>query len=58
MESKEDYNKERNILQKIIVDTGDDYPEFDNSSKDSSILFIDSSSNDMDVDEVSKSFED
>ena len=51
MESEKDYNQERKNLQKIVVDTGDDYPEYDNSSEDSSISSIDSSSNDTDVDE-------
>ena len=55
MESKKDYNQERKNLLKIVVDTGDDYPDFDNNSEDSS---IDSSSNDMDVDEVSENSED
>ena len=57
MESEEDYNQEKNLL-KIVVDTGDDYLEYDNSSEDSSISSIDSSSNDIDVDEVSENFED
>ena len=43
---------------KIVVDTGDDYPEYDNSSEDYTILSIHSSSNDMDVDEVSENPED
>ena len=42
---------------KIVVDTGDDYPEYDNSSEDSSILPIDSSSNDMDIEEAPNIFE-
>ena len=54
MESEEEYNQERKNLLKIVVDTGNDYPEYDNSSEDSSILSIDSSSNYMDVDEVSE----
>ena len=43
---------------KIVVDTGFDYPEYDNSSEDSSISSIDSSSYDMDVDEASENPED
>ena len=43
---------------KIVVDTGDDYPEYDNSSEDSSISSIDSSLNDIDVDEASENFDD
>ena len=43
---------EKKIL-KIVIDAGDDYPEFDNSSEDSTISSFDSSSNGMDVDEVS-----
>ena len=58
MESEEDYNQERINLVKIVVDTGYDYSEFDNSSEHSSISSIDSSSNDMDVDEVSENPED
>ena len=58
MESEEEYNKDRKNLLKIVVDTGDDYPEYDYSSEDSSISSIDSSSNDMDVDEVSENPED
>ena len=58
MESEEEYNQDRKNLMKILVDTGDDYPEYDNSSEDSSISSIDSSSNDMDVDEVSENPED
>ena len=42
MESKEDYNQEK-ILLRIVVNTGDDYFEFDNSSEDSSTSSIDSS---------------
>ena len=49
--------KKENLL-KIVVDTGDDYPEYDNSSEDSSISSIDSSSNYLDVDEVSQNHED
>ena len=58
MESEEEYNQDIKNLLKIVVDTRDDYPEYDNSSKDSSILSIDSSSNYMDVDEVSENPED
>ena len=58
MEREEEYNQNRKNLLKIVVDTGDDYPEYDNSSEDSSISPIDSSSNDMDVDEVSENPED
>ena len=54
MESEEEYNQNRRNLLKIVVDTGNDYPEYDNSSDDSSISSTDSSSNDMDVDEVSQ----
>ena len=59
MESEEEYSQERkkNLL-KIAVDTGNDYPEYDNSSEDSSISSIDSSSNDMEVDEVLENPED
>ena len=57
MESEEEYNQDRKNLLKIVVDTGDDYPEYDNSSEDSSISSIDSSSNDMDVDKISENFE-
>ena len=41
----------------VVVDTVDDYPEYDNSSEDSSISSIDSSSNDMDVDEILENFQ-
>ena len=58
MESNEECNQERKNLLKIVVDTHDDYPEYDNSSEDSSISSIDSSSNYMDVDEVSQNHED
>ena len=58
MESEEEYNQDRKNLLKIVVDTGDDYSEYDNSSEDSTILSINSSSNDMDVDEVSENHED
>ena len=58
MENEEEYNQDRKNLLKIVVDTGNDYPEYDNSSEDSSISSIDSSSNDMDVDEVSENPED
>ena len=58
MESEEEYNQDRKNLLKIVVDTGDDYPEYGNSSEDSSISSIDSSSYDMDVDEVSENPED
>ena len=58
MESEEDYNQERENLLKIVDDTGDDYPQCDNSSKNSSISTFDSSSNDLDVDEVSDNLED
>ena len=34
MESEQDYNQERKNLLKIVVDTGDDYSKFDNSSQD------------------------
>ena len=57
-ESDEVCNQERKNLMKIVVDTDDDYPEYDNSSENSSILSIDSSSNYMDVDEVSQNHED
>ena len=50
MVSEEEYNQDRKNLLKIVVDTVNDYPEYDNSSEDSSISPIDSSSNDMDVD--------
>ena len=56
MEREEEYNQDRKNLLKIVVDTGDDYPDFDNSSEDSSISSINSSSNDMNVDEVLKIF--
>ena len=58
MKSEEEYNQDRKNLLKIVVDTGNDYPEYDNSFEDSSISSIDSSSNDMDVDEVSENPED
>ena len=58
MKSKEDYNQERKNILRIVVDTGYDYPEYDYSSEDSSISSIDSSSNDMDVDEVPGNSED
>ena len=58
MESEEDYNQDRINLLKIVVDTGNDYPEYDNSSEDFSISSIDSSSNDMDADEVPENHED
>ena len=47
----------KNLL-KIVVDTGNDFPEYDNSSEDSSISSINPFSNDMDVDEVSENPED
>ena len=50
MEIEEDYNRTKRDLLRSIIDTGDDYPEFYNSSEDSSISSISSSSNDMDVD--------
>ena len=50
--------KNEKYLLKIVVDTGNDYLEFDNYSEDSCISYIDSSSNDMDVDEASEIFED
>ena len=43
MESEEEYNQDRKKFLKIVVDTGNDYPEYDNSSEDSSISSIDSS---------------
>ena len=58
MENEEEYNQDRKNLLKIVVDTGNDYPEYDNSSEDYTILSIYSSSNDMDVDEVSENPED
>ena len=59
MESEEEYNQDRKNLQKIVVvETSDYYSEYDNSSEDSSISFIDSSSNDMDADEVPENPED
>ena len=42
----------------MVIDTSDDYPEYDNSSEDSSISSLDSSSIDMDVEEASENFED
>ena len=38
--------------------TGDDYAEFDNSPEGCSISSIDSSSNNMDLNEISQNFED
>ena len=58
MENEEEYNQDRKNLLKIVVDTGNDYPEYDNIFEDSSISSIDSSSNDMDVDEASENPED
>ena len=58
MESEEEYNQDRKNLLKIVVDTGNDYPEYDNSSEDYTISSIDFSSNDMDVDDVSQNPED
>ena len=58
MKREEEYNQDRRNLLKIVVDIGNDYPEYDNSSEDSSISSIDSSSNDMDVNEVSENLGD
>ena len=57
MEIEEDYNQAKRDLLRSIIDTGDDYPEFYNSSEDSSISSISSSSNDMDVDKPSENNE-
>ena len=57
MEIEEDYNQAKRDLLRSIIDTGDDYPEFYNSSEDSSISSISSSSNDMNVDKPSENNE-
>ena len=57
MEIEEDYNQAKRDLLRSIIDTGDDYPEFYNSSEDSSISSISSSSNDMDVNKPSENNE-
>ena len=57
MEIEEDFNQAKRDLLRSIIDTGDDYPEFYNSSEDSSISSISSSSNDMDVDKPSENNE-
>ena len=49
MENGECYNQIKRDLMWAIIDTSDDYPDFDNNSEDSSIRSINSSSNDMDV---------
>ena len=58
MEREDKYNQDRKKSSKIVVDTENDYHDFDNSSEDSYISSTDSSSNDMDVDEASENFED
>ena len=58
MESEEEYIWDRINFLKIVVDTGVDYPEYDNSFEDFSISSFDFSSNDLDLDEVSKNPED
>ena len=57
MKIEKDYNQAKRDLLRSIIDTGDDYPEFYNSSEDSSISSISSSSNDMDVDKPSENNE-
>ena len=50
-------SKKKNVSENCF-DTGDDYAKFDNSPEGCSISSIDSSSNNMDLNEISQNFED